>query len=175
MVTTYYYPDGTTDSTEEYLYTTYYDDCGGGCTPIEDGLGGSGGSNDPGTAVSHQVKLTVWQETTSYEDWEIFANFTVTGLSFSIAANNYFTAPGITWDGGDTWHSNTSAANGWPQGPYYLIYNFGRTISQLLDPYTASGSLGSSVTYPNQLDQDGKPIVKGYYLGQTWQASVALY
>ena len=178
MVTTYYYPDGTTYRVEEYLYTTYYDDCGGGCTPTEDNLYG-GSPGDPGTAVSHQVELIVWHEQVGQEDWKISGTFTLTGFTFSNTPNNYFTSislailpanPGITY-----YLPNATGLS--PLFSWYSVYHLINYSNGLLSPTLASASMAAQMTYPNNLDQNGNviPVTKYYQKGQTWQASVDLY
>lgn len=175
MVTTYYFPDGTTYQTEEYLYTTYLDDCGGDTACLEQFSGGGGGggvATDYGTSVSNQVELVVWRQQTDYEDWKISGFFTLTGVSFSNAANNYFT--GISHDVSQCWYYNSVTA-GWQQSGWYSMYTSLSHSEGLINPTTASGRAEAQMYYPNLPQTYGGPQTKYYGLGQTWQASIALY
>lgn len=65
LVTTYYFADGTTETTSEYLGTTCYEDCGNGSYMILCPDGGGGGGNNVNTNPLEQ-HITINGEADSY-------------------------------------------------------------------------------------------------------------
>jgi hypothetical protein len=168
LVTTTYYSDGHTEVDWEYLGDT----CSS-CAPNQlcdhiDGDGGGPGVGDPGTPVSRAVEFIVKEEATSYEHWTITGNFTISGVQFTDATNNFFT--GIASNGAVCQYARFPLTQS-PNLSRYSIFTSSHSEG-LTGNTTAWGNIQAHMYYPNW---PGAPKTDNYPMAHVWQASTDLF
>lgn len=171
LVTTTYWADGHTEVNVEYLGPS----CST-CAPNQlcdhlDDDGGGPGQGEPGTQINRDVSFIVKEMVTSYEQWKITGDFTLSGIKFNNAANNVFT--GIISKGAVCLYADFPFTQS-PNLSRYSIFTSGHSEG-LVNSTTASGSVTAHMYYPNWPVSDNGPKTENYSMPHVWQASTELY
>jgi hypothetical protein len=139
LVTTYYYSDGSTETTEDYLYTTCDNyDCQ--TTRIADGrsfrINCGGGGGDPSIDYEYEsVATKVWY-VYKQPSWDIFSQERLKGKKYTNTTGGYFT--GITHVNSGSDYSGVT----WSEASNEVSYNTESATSRTSGYYAESGGFG---------------------------------
>jgi hypothetical protein len=172
LVTTYFYTDGSSETTSVYLYTTYYGyDINNPDYPTTEPSPESGNGSDPGTGVVRNVVYTIKEYQSGNEHWIIEGGFTISGIVFNDIANNFFTSIVQRGVPGCVGLSNLEPA--YSSQPYmtgYIVFTSSHTCS-LTSSTVASAYCTGNLFFPNWPTYRNE----AHSLPKAWQASTDLY
>lgn len=165
LVTTIYYSNGAVEVFEEYLYTQCYGGSGGGSNPTPQNL----------QYIQRQVSFLVASKSTSYENWEMHADYDLSGMRDPAnSASNYFLTPPAPLDpsGASTshmvWGYGFQHTTSWH--PWFIQFNMiSNSVGLNNANKTGFANFTGQLIFPNQ---NGR--VEIWQNQRQWQAAIEL-